>query len=112
MSELLTQDDLIDRIKDALRGVIDPELGYNVLDLGLIYDVSVDNPGVARIAMTTTTRGCPATGYLQQGVRESVSCVPGVDSLDVTLTYDPPWTPQMMSTEAKEFLGIGETRRR
>ncbi|HEU4661308.1 MAG TPA: metal-sulfur cluster assembly factor [Pseudolabrys sp.] len=100
-------DELAERIKSALRGVIDPELGYNVLDLGLIYDVSVENSGIARITMTTTTRGCPATNFLQEGVRETASHVAGVKSLDVDLTYDPPWTPQMMSAEAKQILGIG-----
>lgn len=110
MNAIVTDNELIERIRGALRGVIDPELGYNVLDLGLIYDVSVENSGVARVTMTTTTRGCPATSFLQEGVRETASRVAGVESLDVILTYDPPWAPQMMSAEAKEMLGIAETR--
>jgi metal-sulfur cluster biosynthetic enzyme len=93
------------QIDDALRTVIDPELGHNVLDLGLIYDVSVAD-GTAQVIMTTTTRGCPATNYLKQGVHESVSSVPGITAVEVTLTYEPPWTPMMMSDDAKEFLGI------
>ena len=108
MTESITKDQLVERIQEALRGVIDPELGHNVLDLGLIYDVTVEDGGVARITMTTTTRGCPATSYLQEGVRESVSSVPGVESSHVTLTYEPPWTPDRMSAEAKQFLGIAE----
>ncbi|MGC1465678.1 MAG: metal-sulfur cluster assembly factor [Pseudolabrys sp.] len=97
-------------VKEALRGVIDPELGYNIVDLGLVYDVAVEDGGaggVARIAMTTTTRGCPATSYLKDGAREAASVVPGVASVDVSLTYDPPWTPEMMTDQAKEHLGIG-----
>ena len=101
-------DDLTERIKSALRGVIDPELGYNVLDLGLIYDVAVEEGGVVQITMTTTTRGCPATSYLKEGVHESVSRASGVKCADVTLTYEPPWTPQMMSPEVKQYLGIAE----
>jgi len=99
--------DLNARIDDALRTVIDPELGHNVLDLGLIYDVSVAD-GIAQVIMTTTTRGCPATNYLKEGVREGVSGVPGIASVEVTLTYEPPWTPQMMSDDAKQFLGIAD----
>ncbi|MCW3473193.1 metal-sulfur cluster assembly factor [Limobrevibacterium gyesilva] len=101
-------DGLPERIKDALRLVIDPELGYNIVDLGLVYDVSVDDSGEARVIMTTTTRGCPATGYLKDGARDSVEATAGVTSVDVVLTYDPPWTPRMMSADAKRHLGIAE----
>src|ERR1039458_62493 len=98
--------DLVERIKDALRLVIDPELGYNIVDLGFVYEVAIEDGGVAHITMTTTTRGCPATSYLAEGARDSVCAVPGVESVEVELTYEPPWTPQMMSPEAKENLGI------
>lgn len=93
-------------IRDALRLVIDPELGYNIVDLGLIYDVALTGDRVARITMTTTTRGCPATDYLQSGAREAALSVEGVGTAEVTLTYDPPWTPQMMTPEAKAHFGI------
>ena len=59
-----TTEDIGERIRDVLHLVIDPELGYNIVDLGLIYDVAVEDGGVAHITMTTTTRGCPATSYL------------------------------------------------
>ncbi|MGO9004673.1 MAG: metal-sulfur cluster assembly factor [Beijerinckiaceae bacterium] len=100
--------DLVERIKDALRLVIDPELGYNIVDLGLVYEVAIEDGGVAHITMTTTTRGCPATSYLAEGAHDSVRTVPGVESVAVELTYEPPWTPQMMSPEAKENLGISD----
>ena len=103
-------EDLVERIKDALRLVIDPELGYNIVDLGLIYRVAVEDGGVARITMTTTTRGCPATGYLKDGARDATWAVPSVEFVDVELTYEPPWTPEMMSTEAREHLGISDRR--
>ena len=106
MSEACTDDMLVADIKNAIRGVIDPELGYNVLDLGLVYDVSVESNAAAHVIMTTTTRGCPATAFLKRGVYESAAAVPGVTSVDVSLTYDPPWTPQMISEEAKKFLGV------
>jgi metal-sulfur cluster biosynthetic enzyme len=98
----------IDRIREALRQVIDPELGYNIVDLGFVYDVSVEEGGVVRITMTTTTPGCPATGYLKKGAGESVSAVPGVEFVEVKLTHEPRWTPEMMSPEAKAIFGIGD----
>ena len=101
-----TAEGLAERVKDALRVVIDPELGYNIVDLGLIYCVAVGEGGVARVLMTTTTRGCPATSYLKDGARDAASSVPGIEFADVTLTYDPPWTPHMMTSGAKEHLGI------
>lgn len=93
-------------IKEALRLVIDPELGYNIVDLGLVYDVNVEDGGVVRVAMTTTTRGCPATGYLKDGARDAAWSVPSVEFVDIALTYDPPWTPDMMTPDAKRHLGI------
>jgi metal-sulfur cluster biosynthetic enzyme len=105
-------DDIAAQLREALRMVIDPELGYNIVDLGLVYSIGVEDGGVAHITMTTTTRGCPATSYLKNGAQVSASSVPGIDIVDVALTYDPPWSPQMMSAEAKRYLGIGDRERR
>jgi metal-sulfur cluster biosynthetic enzyme len=99
-------EDTITQIKTALRFVIDPELGYNIVDLGLVYDVTVEPDGIAHVDMTTTTRGCPATNYLREGAEEAAGSVQGIASVDVNLTYEPPWTPHMMSPEAKEHFGI------
>ena len=101
-----TAEALIERIRDALRLVIDPELGYNIVDLGLIYDIAVQTGDAVNIIMTTTTRGCPATDYLRTGAQLSAATVAGNKTVDVELVYDPPWTPHMMSPEAKTFLGI------
>ncbi len=100
--------DLIDRVRSALRQVIDPELGYNIVDLGLIYDIAATANGTVRVVMTTTTPGCPATGYLQQGASDRARDVPGVAAAEVELTYDPPWTPERMSAEAKAHFGISD----
>ena len=97
-----------ERVREALRLVIDPELGYNIVDLGLIYDVTIVNGCDAQITMTTTTRGCPATHYLQSGARDAAYSVEGVDTAEVTMTYDPPWTPKMMSPQAKAHFGIDD----
>ncbi len=97
---------LAEEVRTSLRQVIDPELGYNVVDLGLIYDVSVGEDGAALVSMTTTTPGCPATSYLLEGARECTSTVAGVETVEVELTYEPPWSPEMMSDDAKAHFGI------
>lgn len=101
-------DSLTDQIREALRVVIDPELGDNIIELGLVYYVAVQEGGVANIVMTTTTRGCPATEYLKNGAREGAWAVPGVEFVEVALTYEPPWTPQMMTPAARRRLGIAD----
>lgn len=94
------------QIEDALRLVIDPELGCNIVDLGLVYVIGVNDDGDARILMTTTTRGCPASSFLKDGARQAAVGVAGVKSAEVTLTYDPAWNPDMMSARAREQLGM------
>ena len=101
-----SRDELGRRIEDALRLVIDPELGCNIVDLGLVYVIGVNDGGDARILMTTTTRGCPASSFLKDGARQAAAGVPGVTSAEVTLTYDPAWTPDMMKASAREQLGL------
>jgi metal-sulfur cluster biosynthetic enzyme len=96
----------VDHVRDALRRVIDPELGYNIVDLGLIYDVTIEDGGVTTVTMTTTTPGCPATNYLKTGAGEAARTVEGVEFVDVKLTYEPRWTPEMMAPEAKAHFGI------
>ncbi|CAK7257981.1 MULTISPECIES: metal-sulfur cluster assembly factor [unclassified Shinella] len=90
---------LTEAIRNALRMIIDPEIGRNIVDLGLIYEIAVEEGGIARIAMTTTTRGCPASDYLKDAVSNCVWYVPGVEYAEVRLTYEPPWTPEMIVAE-------------
>ena len=97
---------LAERVREALREVIDPEIGFNIVDIGLVYDIAVEEGGIAKVTMTTTTRGCPATTYLRDGAGEAARNVTGVELADVRLTYDPPWTPDMMTPIAKDYLGI------
>jgi metal-sulfur cluster biosynthetic enzyme len=84
-------------ILHALRGVIDPEIGRSVVDVGLIYAIRMTGDGTAVIDMTTTTRGCPATGYLLDAVRERALDTGVSDHVEVRLTYEPPWSPDMMA---------------
>lgn len=91
-------------IRAALRGVIDPELGHNIIDLGLVYDVDVGADGAVAIVMTTTARFCPASAFLREAVAAAAGAVPGVTEVQVELTYDPPWTPDRMAPEiARRF---------
>lgn len=82
-------------VEAALRDVIDPEIGGSIVDIGLVYGV-VGMDGVIRVTMTTTSRGCPATGFLVDAVRERVLATGLAEKVEVVLTYDPPWSPSMM----------------
>lgn len=93
-------DNLVARVREALRLVIDPELGHNIVELGLVYEVTAEN-GAVRILMTTTTKGCPAAGFLKEGVAASAAQVAGVRSVDVVMTFEPPWTPSMIDPGTK-----------
>ncbi|OHV72722.1 metal-sulfur cluster assembly factor [Ensifer sp. LCM 4579] len=95
--EVATNEALAGAIREALRMIIDPELGRSIIDLGLIYDVRVEDGGIAHVTMTTTTRGCPASEYLKEAVRNCVWYVPGIEYAEVRLTYEPAWTPEMMA---------------
>ncbi len=97
--------DLATQVREALRVVIDPELGANIVDLGFVYDISVSD-GAARVTMTATTPGCPASGFLKEGVARSAAQVPGISSVDVVMTFEPAWDPSMMSAETKTSLGF------
>jgi metal-sulfur cluster biosynthetic enzyme len=82
-----------EQITQALRDVLDPELGMSVVDLGLIYDVQID-AGRVRITMTLTTQGCPLHDAMTEWVRRAIGKVPGVDEVEVAITFEPPWTPE------------------
>lgn len=90
---------------EALKDVFDPELGYNVVDLGLIYDVDMIDTAAA-VTMTLTTPGCPASDMIQDGVRQRLEEMEGVDTVAIELVWEPRWSPQAMSPAAKQHFGI------
>ncbi len=94
-----------DMIKEALKDMIDPELGYNIVDLGLIYGVAIRNAHVD-VVMTMTTPGCPATNYIQEGTRERLLAIEGVETATVNVVWSPPWEPSIMSDDAKQYFGF------
>lgn len=98
-------DRLVEDIRGALRVVIDPELGENIVDLGFVYDIAVAD-GAVRITMTATTPGCPATSFLREGAHAAASTVPGVVSVDVAMTFEPPWTPDLLGPTVRASLGF------
>jgi metal-sulfur cluster biosynthetic enzyme len=89
---------------EALRGVIDPELGINLVDLGLVYDVAV-NDGIAYVTLTVTTPACPIGSYLEDQVRWAVLRLPGVLGAEVEIVHEPRWSPALMSDAARKALG-------
>lgn len=96
---------LVESVRDALRVVIDPELGENIVDLGFVYDIAVVE-GAVHITMTATTPGCPAAGLLKEGAQAAASAVSGVASVEVTMTFEPPWTPAMIDPAVRAALGF------
>lgn len=95
-----------DSLREMLRDVIDPEVGINIVDLGLVYNVRLADDGVAAVRMTMTTPGCPLSGYFEGEVHNCLWGAPGVDEVDLQIVWEPPWDPDgMMSDWAKEQLG-------
>jgi metal-sulfur cluster biosynthetic enzyme len=93
-------------VLEALRQVEDPELGMDIVDLGLLYDVEVEGPKV-KITYSLTSMGCPAGPLIAQDIDRTAREVPGVEDVDLELIFDPPWTPDRMSEDAKFILGFG-----
>jgi FeS assembly SUF system protein len=99
---------LKDQVVAALKTVYDPEMPVNIYELGLIYDVAVDDAGEAAIRMTLTAPNCPVAGSLPADVERAVRAVPGVTGVTLDLTFDPPWSKDRMSEVAKLALGIDD----
>ena len=92
-------------VRNALRAVVDPELGINIVDLGLVYGVDIQD-GHVKVTMTLTAIGCPLAFVVHQMVENALLQLDGVRSVQVEIVWDPPWTPERMSEEAKALLGF------
>ena len=97
---------LRDQVVAALRTVYDPEMPVNIYELGLIYDLNVDDEGQAALRMTLTAPNCPVAGTLPGEVERAVRSVPGVTGVKLELTFEPPWSKERMSEAAKLALGL------
>ncbi|WP_282942848.1 iron-sulfur cluster assembly protein [Paenibacillus sp. RC67] len=93
-----------DRIMSALEEVIDPEIGVNVVDLGLIYGITVDDKGSAIIRMTLTVPECPLADDIVADVKQAASKVNGIQHVEVQLVWEPRWTPALMNDQAREEI--------
>jgi metal-sulfur cluster biosynthetic enzyme len=93
-------------VLEALKNVFDPELGLNIVDLGLVYDVQVHDDGGVDIQYSLTTMGCPIGPMIEDQMRSFLQGIPGVGEVRPEFVLRPPWTPEMMSDEAKAALGI------
>lgn len=91
----------------ALSSVVDPELGVNIVDLGLVYEAA-EQDGKVYVRMTLTTAGCPLHETMVGGVKSALRALPGVRNIEVDVVWNPPWTPDMMSDKAKRILGYAE----
>jgi metal-sulfur cluster biosynthetic enzyme len=96
-----------EEVRNALRQVEDPELGMDIVDLGLLYDVELEDGGKVKIIHTLTSMGCPVGPMIQEQIHDVVAALPEVKDVEVELTWDPPWSPDKMSEDAKFILGIG-----
>ena len=103
MAETLT----VDGVMNALRNCYDPEIPVNIVDLGLVYNVAIDEDSV-KVRMTLTTMGCPAHAYLMHQVQTEIEKIPGVKKAEVEIVWDPPWTPDKMNPEARKRLEAGQ----
>jgi metal-sulfur cluster biosynthetic enzyme len=95
-----------EEVVDALRGVEDPELGMDIVELGLLYDVEVEGPKI-KVIHTLTSMGCPVGPMIQENIDQIARAMPDVEDVEVELTWDPPWSPEKMSEDAKFILGFG-----
>ncbi len=95
-----------DEIINALKSVTDPELGVNIIDLGLVYRIDIDDEGEVQLYMTLTSPGCPAGPEIKGGVNDALVAMDGIHKVNVQFVFNPPWSPSMMSNEAKDELGL------
>ena len=93
-------------VRKALRQVKDPELNLNIIDIGLVYDIDVNDMGDVHVKMPLTSPGCPAGAEIMGDVKNVVSDLEGVSSVDVELVWEPYWTPEKMDPRVKAFMGF------
>lgn len=105
MSFSVTHDPVVTAVRTALSTVEDPELGVDIVSLGLVYSIERDG-GHVRVVYTLTSMGCPLGPMIERDMRDTLADVEEIESVEAELTFDPPWTPGRMSDEAKFVLGV------
>ena len=94
-----------DKIIETLKQCYDPEIPINIVDLGLIYDIRIEQ-GTVLIKMTLTARGCPMSAFIAENVKRRIEALDGAGKVTVQMVWDPPWTPERIDPEAKKILGL------
>jgi FeS assembly SUF system protein len=102
----LKKEQMKEQIMEQLEQVNDPELNIDIVNLGLVYDIDIDDEGNVKVTMTLTAMGCPLAGIIQQEVEQALKNVEGVNKVDVEIVWNPPWDKSRMSRYAKIALGI------
>ena len=103
---MATKEEIKEQVTEALKTVDDPELGIDIINLGLVYNVEVSDEGDARVEFTLTTMGCPIGPMLDEQIRNATSHIDGLGDVSTELVMYPPWSPEKMSPLAKSALGI------
>jgi metal-sulfur cluster biosynthetic enzyme len=98
----------LDDVYKELKQVFDPEIPVNIVDLGLIYDVQMDDAGACVVTMTLTSQSCPEARTIPEVMKRRLNAMPGVTGTQIQIVWDPPWTPQRISPEGRAQLGIEE----
>jgi metal-sulfur cluster biosynthetic enzyme len=101
----MSETDLAEAVRQELRGVMDPELGINIVDLGLVYDIEVED-GHAKVMMTLTSPGCPAGGQILMSAQQAAEAAEGVEKAEVNLVWKPFWTPDRIDAAVRAMMGF------
>ena len=103
---MATKEEIKQQVEEALHTVNDPELGIDIMNLGLVYDVEVDDNSDVKIEFTLTTMGCPIAPLIDEQIKEATSYIEGIGEVTSELVMYPPWSPEKMSPLARSALGI------
>lgn len=95
-------------VREALKSVYDPELGLDIVTLGMVYGITVSEEGAVDIRMTLTTPGCPMERVILEGIQHAVSKLDGVSKIGVDLVWEPRWSPEQIDPEGRKILGLGK----
>lgn len=100
----MTKSETVERVLDSMRDVFDPEIPVNIVDLGLVYEVNINDEGHAHLLMSLTSMGCPAQDLIEADAITAAMRVPQVKSAEVEITFSPPWTPEKMTDDGKKLM--------
>ena len=106
LRDMATKEEIKEEVTEALKTVNDPELGIDILNLGLVYEVDVDNENNVKVEFTLTTMGCPIAPMIDAEIKQATSMIEGIGEVSTELVMYPPWTPEKMSPLARSALGF------